>query len=99
MQRVCSRFLRRRSRRNNGGHDEHCLVDAECASASAVAAVTPSARFVEFQRGAIHAVAQPGGFRPVVEHMAEMGFAARAKHLGAAHEEAAVFALLDIFFL
>ena len=32
----------------------------------------------EFQR---HAIAQPGGFRAVVEHMAEMAAAAAAMHL------------------
>ena len=44
----------------------------------------------ELQRHAVHAVAQAGRLRAVVEHMAEMAAAAAAMHLGARHEERAV---------
>src|ERR1700730_8613381 len=47
----------------------------------------------ELERAAVHAIAQPGGIRPVIEHMAEMGLAGGAAHLRAAHEQRAVLVL------
>src|SRR5581483_4902228 len=44
----------------------------------------------EAERNAIHAVAEPGRLRPVVEDMAEMSLAEAARHLGAGHAEAVV---------
>src|SRR5216683_931556 len=50
---------------------------------------------VEVERYAVHAIAQPGRLRPVLEDMAEMPAAPAAMHLGAGHEEAAVGVGLD----
>ncbi len=47
-------------------------------------------RRLEAQRQPVHAVAQPGRLRPVVEHMAEMAAAAAAMHFGPQHHEGAV---------
>src|ERR1700680_3989293 len=41
----------------------------------------------ELERAAVHAIAQPGGIRPVIEHMAEMGLAGGAANLRAGHEK------------
>src|SRR6476659_7113342 len=41
----------------------------------------------EFQRDAVHAVAEPGGWRAVVEHVAEMAAAAAAMDLITHHAE------------
>src|SRR6185503_9276387 len=49
----------------------------------------------EFQRHAIHAVAQAGRLGTVVEHVAEMAEAAPAVHFGARHEKHAVGLGLD----
>jgi len=48
------------------------------------------ARRLEGQSDAVDAVAQSGGRRTVLEHVAEMPAAAAAVHLGARHAEAAV---------
>src|SRR5215467_13253637 len=48
----------------------------------------------EFQRNAVHAVAQPGRFRPVGEHVTKMAAAAMARHRGAEHAESAILALV-----
>src|SRR6185312_212286 len=45
---------------------------------------------LERQRCRVEAVAQAGRRRPILEDMAEMGFAAAAQDFGAGHEEAAV---------
>src|ERR1700722_18026873 len=45
---------------------------------------------LELHRDAVHAVTQPGRLRAVFEHVAKMPLAARAVHLGAAHEPASV---------
>src|SRR6202011_4762650 len=45
------------------------------------------------ERGAVHAIAQPGRLRPVGEDVAEMGLARRAADLGAAREPRAVVVL------
>src|ERR1700722_8625728 len=47
------------------------------------------------QRKAVHAVAQAGRFRPVVEDMAEMAAAAATMNLGPQHSEGTVFGLAD----
>src|SRR5258707_10610545 len=44
-------------------------------------------RGMKHQRKAVHAVAQAGRLRPVVEHMTEMTAATAAVHLGAQHAE------------
>src|SRR6266851_4026336 len=44
----------------------------------------------EIERCAVHAIAEPGGGRPVVEDVAEVAAAAAAVDLGADHEEATV---------
>src|SRR6476660_3006574 len=44
----------------------------------------------EFQRDAVHAVAEPGGRRPVVEHVTEMAAAAAAMDLIPHHAERVV---------
>jgi hypothetical protein len=51
----------------------------------------------ELQRQPVHAVAQAGRLRPVVEHVAEVPAAARAQHFGALHQQAAVCPLDDRF--
>src|SRR6516164_339274 len=50
---------------------------------------------MKVKRRPIHAIAQPGGLRAIVENVAEMAAAAAAMHLGAGHEEAAVGLRLD----
>src|SRR6516162_8266598 len=47
----------------------------------------------EFQRNAVHAVAQPGRFRPVGEHVTKMAAAAMARHRGAEHAESAILVI------
>src|SRR5579862_3916490 len=49
----------------------------------------------ELHRHAVHAIAQAGRLRPVVEDMAEMAGAARAVDLGAGHQQAPVTSLAD----
>src|SRR5579862_9164316 len=49
----------------------------------------------EFERHAVHAVAQAGRLRPVVEDVAEMAAAAMARHRRARHAERAVGGLVD----
>src|SRR5262245_64737010 len=44
----------------------------------------------EFQRDAVHAIAQTGRTRPVLEHMSEMTAATPAMHFGARDQERAV---------
>src|SRR5215469_18866506 len=63
--------------------------------------VTTSARLArprrcrrEFQRNAVHAVAQPGRFGPVGEHVTKMTAAAMARHRGAEHAKGAILALV-----
>src|ERR1700743_2270431 len=48
-------------------------------------------RRVELQRETIHAVAQTGWLRAVVEHVAEMAAAAAAMNFAAHHAEGAIF--------
>src|SRR5437764_5170482 len=43
--------------------------------------------FLELQRHRVHAVAQAGGRRAVVEHVTQMAAASRAAHLVALHAE------------
>src|SRR5689334_19187834 len=45
---------------------------------------------MEIERDAVHAIAQSGRRRPVLEDVAEMAAAVAAMHLGAHHEKAAV---------
>src|ERR1700685_311073 len=49
----------------------------------------------EFERHAVHAIAQAGRLRPVVEDMAEMAAAAMARHRRARHAERAIGGLVD----
>src|SRR5271165_4879659 len=49
----------------------------------------------EIHGDAIDAIAQMGGRRPILEHMAEMTAAAAAMHLGADHSVASVARSLD----
>src|SRR5260370_34021685 len=51
--------------------------------------------WVQFDRCAVDAVAQPGRLRPVVEHVPQVPAAARAVDLGTDHEVRAVHQLLD----
>src|SRR5579864_349987 len=51
----------------------------------------------EFERHAVHAIAQARRFRPVVEDVAEMAAAAMARYRGAGHAERAVGGLVDRF--
>src|SRR4030081_1156096 len=50
---------------------------------------------MEHQREAVHAVAQAGRLRPIVEHVTEMAAAAAAVNFGPQHPEGAVFGLAD----
>src|SRR5687768_16238133 len=52
-------------------------------------------RRAELDGDAVHAVAQAGRPRPVLEDVAEMAAAAGAVHLGAAHEELIVLGRPD----
>src|SRR5215510_1321952 len=45
---------------------------------------------VELERRTVHAIALPGGLRPIREDVAEVAAAFGAMHLGAGHEEAAI---------
>ncbi len=58
--------------------------------ANGVRPVRRRRRRLEGQRDAVHAVAQAGRLRPVLEHMAEMAAAAAAMHLGARDQQRAV---------
>src|SRR5215469_4292829 len=60
-----------------------------------LALTRPRRRRGEFQRHAVHAVAQPGRLRTVGEDVAEMAAAAMARYGGAGHAERAVLALVD----
>src|SRR6185295_12310920 len=51
---------------------------------------------VEAQRATVDAVALSGRARPIVEDVTEVRVAVLADDLGAAHEEASVFAQLDV---
>src|SRR6202043_1987748 len=53
---------------------------------------------VERQGKTVHAVAQPGRFRTVVEHVAEMAAATPAVDLGAGHAEGGILAFADRIF-
>src|SRR6266403_426232 len=50
---------------------------------------------MEYKRKAVHAVAQAGRLRPVVEEVTEMAAATAAVNFGARHPEGAVFGLAD----
>src|SRR3981081_4481572 len=50
---------------------------------------------MEFQRKAVHAVAQAGRLRPIVEDVTEMAAAAAAVNFGSQHPKGAVFGLAD----
>src|SRR5205814_224155 len=50
----------------------------------------------KLQGGGVHAVAQAGRRGAIVEHVAQVGVAARAKHLGAAREQRIVGGGLDV---
>src|SRR5712664_2391524 len=52
-------------------------------------------RQMEYQRKAVHAVAQAGRLRPIVENVTEMAAAAAAVDFGPQHPEGAVFGLAD----
>src|SRR6202040_3059614 len=52
-------------------------------------------RRMKYQRVAVHAVAQSGRLRPIVEDVTEMAAAAAAVHFGAQNAEGAVFGLAD----
>jgi hypothetical protein len=52
-------------------------------------------RRMKLQREAVHAVAQAGRLRSVVEDVTEMTAAAAAVNFGAQHAEGAVFVLAD----
>jgi hypothetical protein len=51
---------------------------------------------VQLERAGVDAVALTGGVGAVVEHVPEMTAAALAQHLGAPHEQAPIFAQLDV---
>src|SRR5665647_796846 len=53
---------------------------------------------MEHQRKAVHAVAQAGRLRSIVEDVAEMAAAAAAVDFGPQHSEGAVFGLADGIF-
>src|SRR6202048_771070 len=55
----------------------------------------PRRRRMEHQRKTVHAVAQAGRLRAVVEDVAEMAAAATAVNFGAQHAEGAVLGLAD----
>jgi hypothetical protein len=46
--------------------------------------------FAELQRGRVDAVSESGGFRPVLEEMAEMGVASAAERFRADHVKAVI---------
>src|SRR5690606_32342958 len=48
---------------------------------------------LEGERRSVHAIAQAGGLRPVVEHMPQMGIAIGAADFGARREEGTVLVL------
>src|ERR1700730_5197064 len=50
---------------------------------------------MKHQRKAVHAIAQAGRLRPVVENVAEMAAAAAAVNFGPQHPKGAVFGLAD----
>jgi len=50
---------------------------------------------MKHQRKTVHAIAQAGRLRSVVEDVTEMAAAAAAMNLGAQHPEGAVFGLAD----
>src|SRR5580698_7240121 len=50
---------------------------------------------MKYQREAVHAIAQAGRLRPVVEDVTEMAAAAAAMNFGPQHPEGAVFGLAD----
>src|ERR1700730_18120947 len=50
---------------------------------------------MEYQRKAVHAVAQAGRLRPIVENVTEMAAAAAAVDFGPQHPKGAVFGLAD----
>src|SRR5882757_10661816 len=50
---------------------------------------------MEYQRKAVHAVAQAGRLRPIVENVTEMAAAAAAVDFSPQHPEGAVFGLAD----
>src|SRR5438874_3003377 len=52
-------------------------------------------RRMKYQGVAVHAVAQPGRLRPVVEHVPEMAAAAAAVDFGPQHAEGPIFGLAD----
>src|SRR5690348_8466451 len=49
--------------------------------------------WAERHRNTVHAIAQPGRLRTVVEHVTEVTTAAPTEHLGACHADAVVLAL------
>src|SRR4051795_9503525 len=55
-----------------------------------LSALLPALLRLQLQRRRFHAVAGTGRLRAVRENVAEVGVAARAQDLGAAHEEAAI---------
>src|SRR5258707_14983747 len=52
-------------------------------------------RWMEYQRKAVHAVAQAGRLRPIIENVTEMAAAAAAVDFGPQHPEGAVFGFAD----
>src|ERR1700687_4855446 len=52
----------------------------------------------KMQRSGVHAVAQPGGPRPVIKYMAQLPIAAPARYRGAPHAEAIIRAFQYIVF-
>src|SRR5689334_12669891 len=52
-------------------------------------------RRMKHQRETVHAIAQAGRLRAIVEDVTEMAAATAAMHLGAQHAEGAVFRLAD----
>src|SRR6185295_9789943 len=65
------------------------------ASAGSCASSPDASGGPELERQAVHAIAQAGGLRPVVEHVADMAAATRAQHFGALHQQAAIRMLDD----
>src|SRR5262245_14895150 len=77
------------TRWRDGGSAASPSVADSAAAASDFVASPPSLR-LEIHCHAVDAIAQVGGRRAVLEHVAEMAAAAAAMHLGAHHPEALV---------
>src|SRR5918912_553488 len=73
------------------------IMRSSSASRSRMAIAQRSALRLERKRGRVHAVAQAGRRRAIVEHVTEMRVAGGAEHFRAAHEQALVLFLAYVF--